>query len=105
MHRYVYELNYGDIPDGMHVLHSCDNPSCINIDHLRVGTNQDNVDDRTKRNRQAKGARHGRAKLTESQVRKIKYIEEGTLKEIGGKYGVSDVQVCNIKNGKQWGYI
>lgn len=44
-HRYSYELHKGPIPDGMHVLHSCDNKSCINPDHLRVGTRQENVDE------------------------------------------------------------
>ena len=50
-HRLAWVQEYGPIPDGMYVLHSCDNRSCINIKHLRLGTQQDNMDDRTRRNR------------------------------------------------------
>jgi hypothetical protein len=49
-HRMAYELTYGKIPEGMCILHSCDNPKCCNPAHLRVGTQQDNVDDREERN-------------------------------------------------------
>ena len=52
-HRVAWEVLIGPIPDGLHVLHKCDNPCCINPEHLFVGTNQDNVDDMM-----AKG-RHG----------------------------------------------
>ena len=52
-HRVSYEEFIGLIPDGLHVLHSCDNPRCINPNHLRVGTNDDNVADRHERGRWA----------------------------------------------------
>lgn len=50
-HRVAYEIARGPIPDGMGVLHSCDNPRCVNPYHLRVGTHQDNMDDKRIRGR------------------------------------------------------
>lgn len=51
-HRVAYEVFVGPIPEGLHVLHDCDNPPCINPSHLRVGTVQDNADDKVERHRQ-----------------------------------------------------
>lgn len=55
-HRFAYELVNSPIPDGMMVLHSCDNPPCVEPDHLRVGTHADNMRDMTERGRQSDGA-------------------------------------------------
>lgn len=52
-HRASYEARVGLIPDGLFVLHSCDTPACVNPDHLRVGTAQENVQDRIDRGRDA----------------------------------------------------
>ena len=57
-HRVAYELANGVPPGNMFVLHSCDNPLCVNPDHLSLGTLQDNVDDMVAKNRQAKGSRN-----------------------------------------------
>jgi hypothetical protein len=55
-HRVMYELVYGPIPDGAYVLHSCDNPPCVNPVHLRAGSAKDNVDDMVSRGRAKNGA-------------------------------------------------
>lgn len=55
MSRYIYECEKGEIPDGMIILHSCDNPECINPAHLSAGTPADNSNDMVKKGRQAKG--------------------------------------------------
>lgn len=52
-HRTAYRLHYGADAGEMHVLHRCDNPACVNPHHLFLGTNQDNVDDRTRKGRSA----------------------------------------------------
>ncbi len=67
-HRLIYSVFVGPIPEGLLVLHSCDNRSCVNPEHLRVGTDKDNAIDRELRKRSSKHAR----KLTDDQVRMIR---------------------------------
>ena len=57
MSRYLWESCYGEIPEGMLVLHKCDNPSCINPGHFFLGTNQDNMDDMGRKGRQRKATK------------------------------------------------
>lgn len=103
-HRYAYELHKGPILDGLYVLHRCDVSSCIRPDHLFLGTNQDNVDDRNEKDRQAKGSAHGQSRLTESQALEI-YHAEGTQVEIAARYGVDPSLVSMIKNKQLWVHI
>lgn len=71
-HRLAWTLANGPIPDGMNVCHECDNPPCINVGHLFLGTHADNVADMVAKGRSAVGSRHGRAKLTERDVLDIR---------------------------------
>lgn len=73
-HRIAYELAYGDISNGLLVLHHCDNPPCCNSSHLFLGTNQDNIDDMVRKRRQPKvnGELNGRHKLSDAQVSEIR---------------------------------
>lgn len=103
-HRYIWEQQFGPIPKGMCVCHKCDNPPCINIDHLFLGTQRDNLADRDKKGRTAKGERNGGAKLTEKQVRKIK-DSLFTTSFLAKEYGVCPNTIRNIKRGKRWKHL
>lgn len=77
-HRISYELRYGKIPRGKMVLHACDNPPCVNPEHLYAGTARQNSWDAWRRGRAVlpanapKGAKHHDAKLTPAKVRLIR---------------------------------
>src|SRR3990167_4590258 len=58
-HRVSWEIHFGKIPKDMNVLHKCDNPSCVNPNHLWLGTQADNMLDKVLKGRQAKGLSHG----------------------------------------------
>lgn len=57
-HRFSYELHKGPIPDGMHILHSCDVKACVNPDHLRAGTHAENMAEAAERGLMPSGAAH-----------------------------------------------
>lgn len=103
-HRYSYELAKGPIPEGMVIMHSCDNPRCVNPDHLSYGSIRDNALDAMHKGRLAEGVRNGGGrKLTEDQVREI----WNTRKSIGCKraatvFGVSSQTIKSIRNGRIW---
>lgn len=108
-HRFSYELNVGSIPEGIHVLHKCDVPACVNPDHLFLGTHNDNMADKVKKNRQAKGMKNegeknGSAKLTPNKVLAIK-SDTRFHRVIAADYGVSSVAISNIKSGKSWAHL
>lgn len=108
-HRVAWEISRGPIPDGLCVCHTCDNPGCVNPAHLWIGTNADNVRDRTAkgRTRVGRGERNAHAKLTEGQVREIrKSLDAGLLqREIAKAYQVSGQLVSAIKTGAAWGWL
>jgi len=96
-HRVSWEITFGPVPEGLHVLHKCDNPGCVKPDHLFLGTHTDNMRDMV-----VKG-RGGRAKLTLDEVREIRRIGRSVKsKVIGAQYGLSESQVCAILRNDQW---
>lgn len=99
--RYLWGELRGPIPPGMVLRHTCDNPNCINLDHLILGTHQDNVQDRVAKDRSAQGSEHGRAKLDELDVRIIlmSSLPNNQLAEI---FGVDRKLIYNIRQGKIW---
>ena len=100
-HRVSWELYKGLIPPGLLVRHKCDTRSCVNPDHLELGTAKDNSGDMCRRKRQAHGTRNGSARLTPEQVAAIR-ADTGTYKETALRHGTTRSHVWNIKHGKKW---
>jgi len=106
--RASYIIHKGPIPPGMLVLHHCDNPPCVNPDHLYVGTDFDNSRDREVRGRVARGMMFPHAILTENDVREIRVLlAEGKLSrpQIGLRYGVSGSAIHNIYRRKNHKHV
>jgi HNH endonuclease len=103
-HIVVYKRVHGDIPDNKVVRHKCDNPQCCNPDHLELGTQADNVQDRYERNRSAKGSVNGNSRLTEDGVREIR---KSTLSitELAKTYNVSYTTMRCIKKNITWTHV
>ena len=108
-HRYSWELhNNESIPDGMIVMHKCDNPSCVNPDHLALGTHQDNMDDMVAKGRQsksthqrAKGEENGNSKITEKEAKEI-FADDRSQRAIAKDYGITQAAVSLIKQKRTW---
>jgi hypothetical protein len=110
LHRIVYCQHYGvslDSIKGLVVRHACDNPRCINPDHLLIGTHQDNSNDKLTRGRQPKRESHGRAKLNEIAVRFIRSrydpkSEEYNACALARMFGVSRTAIRKVVTGENW---
>ena len=104
-HRVAYAEKIGmyvfDLPAGV-VMHSCDNPACINKEHLSLGTAKQNSQDAVSKLRQAYNERNGNAKLTYDTVRAIREDPNPNLSYRARKYGVSRTQVGRIVRGEHW---
>ena len=129
--RVSWKIYCGDLPDDLCVLHKCDNPYCVNPDHLFLGTHTDNMQDCSRKNRTSKGDKHSaiqkahlprgkdhylygkpgfcgetnaQAKLTEDQVRAIR-ADTRTQMVIAKDYGMTFQQISRIKNRTRWKHV
>ena len=103
-HRAAYVMLKEPIPPGLVVRHRCDNPACVNPDHLVAGTQTDNMNDAIERDRFPKGEDHHSLKLNEQKVREILSSTE-PAKVLAQRYGVSVDYVSMIQRGVRWGHV
>jgi hypothetical protein len=108
-HRFSYERYKGNIPEGIYVCHHCDNPGCVNPDHLFLGTPLDNMQDMIKkgRDRKAKGETSGTHKLKEKDIKNIRKLsKEGkNYKEISEIFGIHRSTVGQIVRNERWKHL
>ncbi len=92
-HRFSWRVHFGDIPDGLHVCHRCDNPWCTNPDHLFLGTHRDNMRDMANKERNCK--------LSREDVRTIREMyRPGQGSVLSSIFGVSQAMITSIASGK-----
>lgn len=102
-HRVSLELHGVEVPDGLNVLHACDNPRCVNPNHLSVGTQQDNMRDARDKGRIVnvqdwRGTRNPKAKLSTSERAKVEEMIRGGVgsRIISDRFGITQVRVQQI---------
>lgn len=99
--RIMWQATKGPVPDGLNLLHRCDNPACVNPNHLFLGTLKENTDDMRKKDR-------GRAKLNSEQVREIRRLlaSGGLLQaEIAERFGVKEPCIQRIATRRTWAWV
>lgn len=105
-HRVSYQLANGDLTDVDFVLHSCDNPQCVNPAHLRKGTQSENIKEAIEKGRKfnprASGANHPQSKLTLEQARYIKAHPEKRLIDLAEEFGLSPNCIRGVRIGRTW---
>ena len=116
-HRFSWELHQGPIPEGICVLHRCDNPSCVNPSHLFLGTQLENIADMLAKKRalfqkqpekmRHPGSQHGNAKLTESTVLEIRNLRQAGVRqwEIAKQFGITRGNVGHIVRREAWAHV
>lgn len=102
-HRVLFEMYEGPIPKDHNLLHKCDVRNCVNPEHLRIGTQAENVHDMQSkgRSRHATGVDHGHAVLTEFDVRMIR-VDTRSSRTLGKIYGVDKATILAVRQRKTW---
>lgn len=106
-HRLSWMMEHGEIPEGMYICHHCDNPKCVNVNHLFLGTPKDNTADKFSKNRGnlPQGEEHWKSKLTKKDVFKIRRLYKNKKfkqVELGEMFGVTQAQISYIVNDIFW---
>lgn len=103
-HRVAWEVKFGEIPEGLHVLHKCDVRCCVNPDHLFLGSHQENMRDKVNKGRHPVGSNSPISKLTDEQVEVILTDTSGpTL--LAAKFNVSPSTICDIRKKRSWKHV
>jgi len=104
-HRISWEIHNGPIPHGLHVLHRCDNPPCVNPDHLFLGTHADNLKDAADKGRMPKGTEHHNAVLSDEDVIMIRRLYSPRIYStymLAKQFGVGQSAIFKIISNKNW---
>lgn len=110
-HRYSYEVHVGPIPNGLDIMHKCDNRLCVNPDHLGVGTKKDNITDKVSKGRHAHGETISTAKLTNEQVYEIRRrynrtsYHKSNVAELAKEFNVNRNCIIAIVNRETWNHL
>jgi len=108
-HRKAWELEVGPIPNGLKVCHKCDNRLCVNVEHLFLGTDRDNINDMKAKGRQVivRGVSHWAAKLTVDDVHAIRAaLSDGVrVVDLARAYSVFPHAIRRIKRGTGWTHV
>lgn len=106
-HRLSWSIHNGQIPKGMFICHRCDNPKCVNPEHLFVGTQKDNMHDASIKGRTARGEMLHTAKLKERDIIKIRklFANGKRVVEIAQKYDIKVRQIYSIVNKEAWKHV
>jgi len=105
-HRWSWQLFRGDIPDGLHVCHTCDVRSCVNPNHLFLGTPKENNDDKIRKGRQGTFVPNPKRLLSETQVREIRNLRgHMRIVEIAEKFGVDHTNISRIHTRKTYAHV
>jgi hypothetical protein len=115
-HRVAWMLYRGPIPDGLYVCHKCDNPACVNPDHLFLGTQLDNMRDASAKKRTAwhrhpeiigRGESHYNSRLTADDVCEIRRLSAERMPQsaIARRFGIGQAQVWRIVHRIHWGHV
>lgn len=110
-HRASWELHRGPIPEGTCVLHRCDNPPCVNPDHLFLGTREDNNKDMMTKGRhgvtsqtQPHGEQHPNAKLTDDIVRAVRQ-SGASSRVLAQRFGVERSAIKAVRSHRTWRHV
>lgn len=118
-HRFSWLLRHGPVADDLEVCHKCDNPRCVNPDHLFLGTHSDNMKDAANKQRMARGKRsgahtkperrrlgedHGHHKLTEQAVQEIRGSGQSN-RALATKFGVNERTISGVRNHESWRHL
>jgi hypothetical protein len=107
-HRLSYQMHVGPIPDGLFVMHKCDNPSCVNPGHLQLGTPRDNTQDMIAKGRKRVvapvGEGNGKSKLTAELAKYIK-SSLSTNAELARELNLSPNCIRGVRTGRTWKHV
>lgn len=103
-HQVAWVLAFGPIPQGLWVLHDCDNPPCCNPSHLHLGTHAENIAEKVARGRQARGERAGPAKLNIDAVVEIRSTTTDS-RILAARFGVSRILIYMVRTRRLWKHV